>query len=237
GCRAITTSTLDNPFLPGDYVEDLLTLDGVALRRYVHGEWCASDRLVYDAFDRETHLIHRGPPWSRVIVGVDVGYKNPAVLLPIGLDPDDRAHVLDEWYETGRTEPEIVEAAADVNDRFANRDDNGTITRRRIETFVVDPSAASLIALMRQAGLPVIPADNARQKGIAIVRSRLSVQGDGLPRLTIEPTAANTVREIESYENRPDSDEPIKENDHAMDALRYALVYIDGEPPAMVHVL
>jgi len=84
---------------------------------------------------------------------------------------------------------------------------------------------------MRNAHLPVREADNAVHDGIQRVKARLARAGDGRPRLTISPSCVNLLAEIESYVWREGKqgvkDEPEKINDHAMDALRYAVMYID----------
>ena len=51
----------------------------------------------------------------------------------------------------------------------------------------------------------------------------LMVRGDGRPGLTVDPSCVNTIREFEGYCWKKGKDEPVKEGDHAMDALRYAL--------------
>ena len=104
----------------------------------------------------------------------------------------------------------------------------------RLEMIVADPAAAQLIREVRDAGLPVTDkVEKSIFDGIQQVQQRLRVQGDGLPRLTVEPTCTNVQREFETYEWRERSgvriDEPIKAHDHALDALRYAIRYLDGK--------
>jgi len=57
--------------------------------------------------------------------------------------------------------------------------------------------------------------------GIGSVQNLLAVKGDGRPRLTIDPGCVNVQNEFESYKWKPEKDMPEKEDDHAMDALRY----------------
>ena len=68
-----------------------------------------------------------------------------------------------------------------------------------------------------------------RQALLTDLQDLLKVHGDGKPRLTIDPSCVETINEFESYVWRPEKDEPVKENDHAMDALRYA-VYATAQP-------
>jgi phage terminase large subunit len=221
GCKAIQTCSSDNWFLPADYLKSLHTFEGLAYKRFVLGLWVASDRLVYDMWDREKHVQENKGPWSRVAIGVDAGYTNPAVLLAIGEDYDGRLHVFDEFYKSGVLEADFVAEAVKWNARYSP------------ERFVVDPSAAGLIASMRGAGLPVIDANNARQDGVQAVRNRLKIAGDGRPRLTVSNLCSNTIREAETWEtvDRVGKEEFSKTGDHACDAARYACMYFDSRQP------
>jgi len=218
GCEVIHTKTTDNSFLPKDYIESLTTLGGVAYRRFVMGEWCASDGLVYDRWDRMIHLTEQDDV-GNYIVGIDVGYRNPTALLLVGRDRDDRIHVEREWYKTQQLEADIVAKCLDWSKRFSP------------EVFVVDPSAAGFIETLRSNGLNVAAANNKVFEGIQSVQGRLQVQQDG-PSITVDPRCFNLMREFESYEwlsgHSGLTDKPRKENDHAMDALRYAIVHLDG---------
>lgn len=221
-CEAIHTRTIDNHFLPQSYIDDLMTLTGVAFKRYVLGLWVGSDGLVYDRWDRTVFAVERQEQWVDIFHGVDEGYTNPAVILTIGVDSDGRLHVLDEWYQRNQLESDVVAAAKSRADQWGSAD------------FIVDPSAAGLRAAFRAAGLGARPANNEVFDGIQAVQSRLVVAGDGRPRLTVDPSCTNLVREFESYEWKAEKrdgdlkDDPIKKHDHALDALRYAVVSYDG---------
>jgi len=223
GSRAIRTRSTDNFFLPADYLAQLGTYSGLAKARFVEGQWVGSDGLVYDRWDRTTFVVDRsGDRFERIVIGQDEGYTNPAVMLPVGVDNDGRLHVISEWYEAKRLEADVLAEAVRLNQRH------------RPEAFVVDPAAAKLRAAMRNAGLPVREANNDVFPGIQRLQQRLVVPGDMRPRLTVSPTCANLIREFETYEWKVDrgrqstKDEPKKENDHALDALRYAIAFIDG---------
>jgi phage terminase large subunit len=102
-----------------------------------------------------------------------------------------------------------------------------------IDCFVVDPSSAGLRASMRNVGLDAIPANNAVFTGIQSVAGRLCNDPSGKPRLVVHRQCSNLLREFGSYEwmsNQDGSskDQPKKEHDHALDALRYSIVHIDG---------
>ena len=122
-------------------------------------------------------------------------------------------HAAEEFYETGMRQDEFVDLCRRVRDDYGDPD------------FYVDPSAAGLIAAMQHAGLTVHAGDNAVYDGIQGVKRRLAVQDDGRPRLTVSSFCTNMISEFETYRWRGEGkDVPVKENDHAMDASRYAVM-------------
>ena len=215
GCASIHTRSADNTFLSAKYLNALSRYTGLAKARFVDGLWVGSEGLVYDRWDRRQFVIERTGPWNRIIVGQDEGYTNPAVMLVVGEDGDGRLHVIGEWYETRKLEADVIAEAMRVN------------ALHRPEAFIVDPSAAKLRAAMLDRGLPVRAADNAVFAGIQAVQQRLVVPGDGRPRLTVDPSCVETIREFETYEWRPGRDEPVKEHDHTSDAIRYVVMHVD----------
>lgn len=211
--------TRDNPFLASEFVASLeASYTGAFARQELEGEFVTFEGLVYEDFDRGKHVVERGGPWARVILACDEGYTNPAVMLVIGADHDGRLHVLDEFYRRRVLQGDVVAAATRLCHQY------------RIGEIVVDPSAAGLIAEMRADGLAVQEARNAVFDGIQRVKQALACAGDGRPRLTISPSCANTLAEMESYVWKDGRDgvrdEPEKVNDHAMDALRYGVMYL-----------
>jgi phage terminase large subunit-like protein len=97
--RASTYANAHN--LPPGYVEEL-GYTGAFAQQEVLGLFVAFEGLVY-AFDASPQGHMREPvpgkAWSRVVGGVDWGYTNPAAALVFGLDGDDRARQLDEYYQ------------------------------------------------------------------------------------------------------------------------------------------
>jgi phage terminase large subunit len=141
---------------------------------------------------------------------MDEGYTNPAVILLVGIDGDERLHIAREYYERGKLQKDVVQTARTWG-----------LGERKAELIAVDAAAAGLIADLRDVGLSAQAAKGRVLDGIANVQARLKVQGDGKPRLTVDPACVNVINEFESYVWKPEKDEPVKENDHAMDALRY----------------
>jgi phage terminase large subunit len=217
GCKAVLTKTIDNPYLPKDYVDDLNRLTGVARKRFFEGLWAGSDRLVYDTWTRPVHVKQREGPWRRTVVGVDVGYTNAGCMVLLHVDGDGRIHQPLESYEPRVLPREWLTRAREWYIKFGP------------EAFAIDPSSPDVIAEWRNAGLPAVAANNERAEGVRIVRAHLATAGDGKPRLTVDPTCTNTIREFETWECKPESDDFTKENDHAMDALRYAVMHLAAD--------
>lgn len=204
----------DNPNLPEDYRQALKDeYTGLWYQRFVEGKWCASQGLVYDLFDPERHVQNRpdlkeGCKW----IACDYGIFNPCVF---GLleEKDGCYHLEREYYHDGRRDGQKTD------NQYL--DDLRKFARDEANTIVIDPSASSLITLLRQEGWNVIPARNQVTEGIQTVASLLQ-QG----RLTVDPSCKRTVEEFESYvwEDEAVSDTPQKKNDHCMDMLRYGVM-------------
>ena len=213
--------TDENPYLAKEFVDDLkASYVGTFAAQELAGEFVGFEGLVYEDFDRLVHVGKREADLVQVVAGVDWGYTNPAVMLVIGLDGDGRAYLLDEFYQRRMLIGDMAQAAARLAKLW------------NVEVFVCDPSEPANIAEFQKAGVRAEAADNAVIEGIQKVKARLAVPGDAKPRLLIDPACANTIAEFEGYcwkQHRTGDlkDEPEKMNDHAMDALRYAVMYLD----------
>jgi PBSX family phage terminase large subunit len=190
----------------------LSSLTGMRRKRLFEGEWATAEGVVYDSFSVSIHVKHRDPgEFQYWCLSMDEGYTNPAAIILIGVDGDMRIHIAEEFYETGKLQSQVVDTAKEMAHSIGGR----------IAVCVVDSSAAGLIADLKDVGLPAEPHHGRVLDGIAIVQELLKVQGDGLPRLTIDPSCVNAINEFESYVWKPGKDEPIKENDHIADSVRY----------------
>ena len=194
-------------------------LTGVRRKRLLEGIWATAEGAIYDMFDHSIHVADRErEEYQRFILAMDEGYTNPVVILDIGIDGDDRLHIFREYYQRGVLQKNVAAIAAEWVEEY----DHFMVS--------VDASAAGLIADLVDKGLPAQGHKGRVLDGITSVQGYLAVAGDGLPRLTIDPSCVETINEFESYVWKPEKDEPIKENDHAMDALRYGVVSLDNEP-------
>jgi phage terminase large subunit len=200
----------------------LESLTGVRKQRLLYNKWVTAEGTVYDTYNPDVHVVKRNlSDFRRFVMCMDEGYTNPAVILLIGIDGDGRQHIFREFYKTGILQKDVVAAA------------KGWAVDHKVGLIAVDAAAAGLIADLVDVGLHAVPAKGRVLDGINLVQSLLKVQGDGKPRLTVDPECVNVINEFESYIWKPEKDEPVKENDHSMDALRYLQIALDTSGPTM----
>lgn len=171
--------------------------------------------LVYKEFNRERHIFSELPQRQYIdtFAGVDFGYTNPACILAIKKDYDGNYWVVSEWYKSGKTNQEIIEYAKTIG----------------AQSFYPDPAEPDRIEEMSRAGLYVKEVNKDVEKGIDSVRNLFKNN-----KLFIHKDCKHLIWELETYAykakgaDRNTPEEPIKENDHALDALRYALFMATG---------
>ena len=182
---------------------------GVFYRRYVLGQWCAAQGLIYQ-FEEDRHLSTFTPEGGRWYISVDYGTQNP---FSAGLwcVCGGKAYRVAEYYYSGR------DVGAMRTDEQYYRDLVALAGDKPVEQVIVDPSAASFIATLRRHGrFSVRRARNAVLPGIQMVATLLQQE-----KLFFHPDCKNTRREFSLYCWEDDRDAPKKENDHAMDDIRY----------------
>jgi PBSX family phage terminase large subunit len=200
--------TDENPELPPGFAAALGYTGNFAAQE-LGGEFVAFEGVVYPMFSRPIHVRRVDCDGWRSILGVDIGTRNPTAILTVRGEPE-RRHVEREVYRPGMSSEEIVAAIEQEADRTTP------------EKIFLDPSAAAYIETLQRHGYPAEKAVNEVKFGIGEVSSALAA-ADGL---TIDPSCVNLIAELESYHypaNKTDSDAPVKEFDHACDALRYAI--------------
>jgi phage terminase large subunit len=207
-------TSYDNPHLPKEEIEKAkqeLTEDRFA-QEYL-GDFRKTEGLVYKEFSRDRHVFDENVTIAarERIAGVDFGYTNPAAIPFITIDLEGHYWVTDEYYRTGKTEAEIGEFVA--NQKF--------------QRVYPDPESPSAIEEMRRRGVnvrDVIKNKDSIKSGIQVIRELLKSG-----RLHISKKCINLISEFETYcypdkKDFHNEDElPIKEHDHLLDALRYAV--------------
>ena len=184
---------------------------GVFYRRYVLGQWCMAEGLVYD-FQPEKHIARDIPTRGRYYISVDYGTRNP---FSAGLwcVEGGRAVRIREYYHSGR------ESGRMLTDEEYYRELENLAGEKPVEYVVVDPSAASFIAAIRNHGkFSARKARNDVLNGIRLVAEMLRA---GV--LQFAPGCKASIREFSLYrwEENGETDRVCKENDHAMDDIRY----------------
>lgn len=207
-------TSYDNPNLPKEEIDKAkkeLPEDRFA-QEYM-ADFRKQEGLVYKEFARDYH-VYDGEPEREIVErigGVDFGFTNPCAVLGIEVDSDGHYWVSSEWYKTGRTEEQIAEYIRSCN----------------FYQVYPDPENPSAIEVLNRKGVnihEVIKGKGSIESGINAVRNLFKQN-----RLHIHKSCVNLIQELETYsypEKRPNNNEPevpIKENDHAMDCLRYII--------------
>lgn len=209
-------TSYDNPTIPVEEIDAArtqMTEDRFA-QEYL-ADFRKTEGLVYKEFDRTQHIFDELPvvQFTDFIGGIDFGFNHPAVVLSVKRDYDGNYWITDEWYKRGKTDVEIAEyvAACKFNKAYP------------------DPENAGGIEELKRHGV------NVREvlKGPGSVRSGVNTVHELFKanRLYIHRSCNNTIDELEVYSYPPrkagaeyDDENPLKENDDAMDAMRYALM-------------
>lgn len=209
----------DNPSLDEAYKTNLKKeYSGMWYARYILGEWAVSHGLVYDSFTPDNIYTHSNSNPNYYIMGIDYGTTNPTAAVIIAVTPY-------QWPQM-RVEAEYYYDAAvkgrSKTDQEIVQDLKEFMGYKNISAIYIDPAAASLKIALRQADYPVIDAKNDVLLGIKIVSKFIANLN-----LVIHRTCNTLLEHIQSYAWDPKAadrgvDQPVKKNDHILDALRYA---------------
>lgn len=222
------------------YIATLDALTGMRYLRLRKGLWVQAEGVVYEDWDPAVHLVDRfliPPDWPRA-VSIDWGYRAPFVAQWWAIDHNGALYRYREIYRTNR----IVEDHA--------RDVLRLSSGEPLPVAVVcDHDLEDRMTFERYTGWETTPATKGPGSvvmGCQAVMQRLRRGADGRPRLFFlrdslverdpDLEAARkpccTEEEFESYiwdtrQGRRKGDEPVKENDHGMDACRYMVWGMD----------
>ena len=189
-----------------------LLYSGSFYRRFIQGEWVDVQGLVYPMFSLERHIVQQAPDCERFCVSCDYGTVNPCSMGLWG-EQGGRWYRLAEYYYDARRE------GACRTDEEHYEQLERLCGNRKIERVIVDPSAASFIACIRRHGRYwVEPAKNGVLEGIQLTAAMLN---EG--RIRFCSGCADSIREFGVYRwsEEQGREFPVKENDHAMDDMRY----------------
>lgn len=241
----ITTRHTDNPrfFDAGEWTRDgkqflksLEALTGHRRLRLLEGRWCSAEGVVYDEWDAATHIIDAMPTnWQtwRKFRSIDFGFNDPFVC-QWWADSGEALYLYREIYMSSR----IVEDHARQILHLSEGED--------YTHTVADHDREDRETLHRH-GVWTLPASKEIERGLDVVKARLRVRENGKPRMYVLRSAhvesdrkleiakrpMRTLDEFDSYvwQQRKDGmarDIPLDRDNHGMDAMRYAIMSVDG---------
>lgn len=214
----------DNPYLEDSYKNRIRNSSGIFYKRNYLGLWCLAEGSIFDFFDRDIHVVGR-PKRSMEywIAGIDVGTSNAFALTLIGICTGkyDQAGI-HRWVEKEYFWSSTKEGRQKTYGEYID-DIEQLLADYGVQHIYVDPSAAAFKLELRKRGYHPIDANNDVVEGINYMTNEMKAGN-----LTVSPSCKNLIREIESYVWHPKciekgEDEPYKRDDHAVDAMRYAV--------------
>jgi PBSX family phage terminase large subunit len=193
---------------------------GVFYRRFILGQWCAAEGVIYDCWDekRNSFDVETERPWENELynryIAVDYGTTNPTVFLD-AYDDGDTFWIAREYYHDPSVEQKQKTTAehADDLDAFLNGDHEVVV--------ICDPAAEDFKLELRNRGYRVKNANNDVLEGIRTVASMMQMGA-----VKADKNCLKLRQELETYvwdqkaKERGD-EKPVKQKDHAMDAMRY----------------
>lgn len=206
----------ENTFLDADYIENQKKEHiGVFYDRFILGQWVVAAGLVYPHFAPERHIVTFAAPDKDdglYYISVDYGTQNPCSM-GLWRVCDGKAVRVGEYYHDGR------KSRQQLTDEEYYRALEQLAAGRVIQSVVVDPSAASFIACIRKHGRLTVK--KAANDVLAGIRTTASFLASG--RLLFDRSCQDIIKEFRAYswDETSTEDTVIKENDHAMDDMRY----------------
>lgn len=245
--KLILAPSTENRHLDQNYLQEMLaTYSPERIKRDVYGSFDSFEGQVYSEFDRATHVVRpfRIPAnWHRHI-RIDHGFRNPAAVLFFAVSPDGDVYVFRELYVREWLIKEIVAGNAKEKKKGITDYIKGAGS---FETAKIDPSTKARRGSTGESDFdeyrrhwpnelpPLGLAKNDVQLGIDRVKSFMKPHPKtGKPALYIFDTCENLLEEITTYRypdlkpseqgQKAEKENPLKVDDHALDALRYMIV-------------
>lgn len=192
----------DNPYLDSEYIriiEDLQKEDPNFYRIYALGEWGRLENLIYTKYDKVDELPQEVTAWG---YGLDFGYVNPTSLVKVAIS-GGKLYLQEVLYKSKVTNADLVE--------YLSHQPRGDIW--------ADSAEPARIEEICRAGYVCYPGSKDVKYGIDLMKRQ---------HLNITADSPDIIKEIRGYQRKKDKngtilEEPVKFNDHAMDAARYAL--------------
>lgn len=183
--------------------------EGVFYQRYILGLWVLAEGLVYNF--QEEYITDKQKPGAEYYISIDYGTLNPfsAGLWSV---TGNKAVRIKEYYYDGRNKKQ------QLTDEEYCKEIEELAKDKMITKVIVDPSAASFITALKRHGFRVQQADNSVLDGIR--RTSVYLKNGNIK---IHRSCVDSIREFGLYrwDEKKTVDTVVKENDHAMDDIRY----------------
>jgi phage terminase large subunit len=212
-----TWKSVDNPYFPADFAEkEKHRLSPQEYARRYEAQFTKMEGLVYDlpndrileSSDKNLMVINNA---DVTIAGVDWGFRNPSAIVILRFK-DGVWYVVDEWYKTEKTTAEIIMQLKYLRDKW------------KINQIYCDYAEPDRLEECRRADVSVNECLKDLTGGVSYIQQLIRER-----RLFVFGYCKNFLDEINGYrypegkEGKAYADEPLKLNDHLMDAFRYAV--------------
>jgi len=203
----IYSSYKDNPFLDKEYVnilEGLEAEDPNYWRIYGLGLWGSLQNIIYQPYIVDTEYPKE---FDEVIYGLDFGFNNPTALIEIAYK-DQEIWLTEKIYQTHLTNQQLIELMKDIIPE-----------KHRDRNIYGDTAEPARIEEISGAGFNIAPSDKSVNDGIDYCKRKVF-------HTRAENINVNKERQCYKWKENKNGvvlDTPVKFNDHAMDAIRYAV--------------
>jgi phage terminase large subunit len=190
-----------NPYIDDNYkqkLEDLKLANEQLYNVYCLGEWGQLQEVIYNNYQIEWFDRIGGDRFY----GLDFGYNNPSALVEITCR-DDVYYCRELLYRSKLTNNDLIEIMKGLNI-------SGVV--------YCDSAEPDRINELGRAGFNARSSNKSVKDGIDYVQSK---------KLVIHPDSENLIKELQTYSWKKIDDkildEPVKFNDHCLDALRMGM--------------
>lgn len=237
---AITTTYKCNEHLTPDDIkmyEELYERSPRQARIICDGDWGIAEGLVYENWTEETFDIKEiiEQPGIQLVYGLDFGFSiSYNAFVAVAIDVNRRElWVFDEMYERGMTNLQLAKRICNMGygkeviwADSASPLNISELSQGLVEEVVDGNGNVSVVRWALPNIRPVVKGPDSLQNGIQRLQTF---------KMHIHSTCTNIIIELQNYcydKNKEGEfiDRPIKEFDHALDGLRYAVssLYVDG---------
>lgn len=247
----IHAKTSDNPNLPSDYIEQFSGYPKAWRERFFEGSFDVFTDQIWPEFDPDVHVIRpfEIPAWFEIVEGIDHGRRNPTAVLWAAFDDRGNCFIVDEHYQEGWRVGRHADAILKKRAQWGTP--NYTVIDA--SAAQKDPNTErSVIDEYWDYGIYTIPSDRHKIARVNRVAEWLRLDANhphplsgeyaeepedpmddyGWPRIYIFSNCYNLIEHVPQYKWKPQpatatedaKEEPLKKDDHDVDALGYILM-------------